>query len=131
MTVTRVDYRHLTIDQKQKYVNALLKYKKEGNPNTGRNYDTLVNWHLQMMQLPMNQMRAHMSPMFLPWHREFLRLLELDLQEVSGDPTLAIPYWDWSDPNAGRQKRKFVERRLYGRQWQSQRSKSHDRSICR
>lgn len=101
MTVKRMNYRDLSAAQRQTLVNAFLKMKKDGNPATGRNYDTYVNWHLQMMQLPMSQMRAHMSPMFLPWHREFVRLLEMDLQAVSGDATLAIPYWDWADPTAG------------------------------
>ena len=101
MAVTRADYRSLSQAQRGTYIGALLKLKKDGNPATGRNYDTYVDWHLQMMQLPMSQMRAHMGPMFLPWHREFLRLLELDLQALSDDPTLAIPYWNWSDPAAG------------------------------
>ncbi len=101
MAVKRVNYRNLSQPLRKTYVDALLKLKKDGNPATGRNYDTYVNWHLQMMQMPMSQMRAHMSPMFLPWHREYLRLLELDLQAVSGDSTLAIPYWDWADPSAG------------------------------
>jgi tyrosinase len=101
MTVRRVNYRSLSQAQRKTFVDALLKLKKDGNPSTGRNYNTFVNWHLQMMQLPMSQMRAHMSPMFLPWHREFVRLLELDLQAVSGDVTLAVPYWDWADPKAG------------------------------
>lgn len=101
MAVTRANYQSLSQAQRDAYVGALLKLKKEGNPGTGRNYDTYVDWHLQMMQLPMSQMRAHMSPMFLAWHREYLRLLELDLQAVSGDSTLAIPYWDWANPAAG------------------------------
>jgi tyrosinase len=101
MAVNRVNYRSLSQIQRKTFVDALLKLKTDGNPSTGRNYDTYVNWHMQMMQLPMSQMRAHMSPMFLPWHREFVRLLELDLQAVSGDLTLAIPYWDWADPAAG------------------------------
>jgi tyrosinase len=101
MGITRVNYQNLSQAQRQTFIGALLKFKKDGNPATLRNYDTYVNWHLQMMQLPMSQMRAHMSPMFLPWHREYLRLWELDLQAVSGDPTLAIPYWNWADPAAG------------------------------
>jgi tyrosinase len=36
----------------------------------------------------------HGNPTFLPWHRELLRRLELDLQRH--DPTVTIPYWDWS-----------------------------------
>ena len=33
---------------------------------------------------------------FLPWHREFLRQFELDLQDVSANPSLTLPYWDWT-----------------------------------
>lgn len=49
---------------------------------------------------------AHRGPAFLPWHREYLRRFELDLQRVSGNPNLGIPYWDWAadaaDPDASR-----------------------------
>ena len=49
---------------------------------------------------------AHRGPGFLPWHREYLRRFELDLQRVSGNPNLGIPYWDWAadavDPDASR-----------------------------
>ena len=38
---------------------------------------------------------AHRGPIFLPWHREYLRRFELELRgEVS---TVSIPYWDWTD----------------------------------
>lgn len=36
----------------------------------------------------------HWSPAFLPWHRDFLRQLELALQ--SFDSTISLPYWDWT-----------------------------------
>ena len=39
---------------------------------------------------------AHRGPAFGPWHREFLFQLEFDLQQVSGDPHLTLPYWDWT-----------------------------------
>jgi hypothetical protein len=39
---------------------------------------------------------AHRGPAFGPWHREFLRQFELDLRQVSGNPDISIPYWDWT-----------------------------------
>ena len=38
---------------------------------------------------------AHRGPAFAPWHREFLRQFELELQQVSGNPKITVPYWDW------------------------------------
>lgn len=35
---------------------------------------------------------------FLPWHRKLLYELEKYLQQV--DPSVTIPYWDWTDPKA-------------------------------
>ncbi|MDJ0797198.1 MAG: tyrosinase family protein [Calothrix sp. MO_167.B12] len=37
-------------------------------------------------------------PAFLPWHRQLLDDLENALQKV--DPSVTIPYWDWTDPKA-------------------------------
>src|SRR5207244_8723127 len=42
---------------------------------------------------PMGHM-IHGNPTFLPWHRELLRRLELDLQAI--DSSVTIPYWDWT-----------------------------------
>lgn len=39
---------------------------------------------------------AHRGAAFAPWHREFLRQLEFDLREASGNDQLCIPYWDWT-----------------------------------
>ncbi|MBK8460614.1 MAG: tyrosinase family protein [Micropruina sp.] len=39
---------------------------------------------------------AHRGPAFGPWHREFLHQFEFDLQQVSGNPHLTLPYWDWT-----------------------------------
>jgi tyrosinase len=36
------------------------------------------------------------GPFFLPWHRAYLSYLELHLKQNSNDPTVTIPYWDWS-----------------------------------
>ena len=36
----------------------------------------------------------HWGPAFLPWHRDFLRKLELEIQKIHSD--LTLPYWDWT-----------------------------------
>lgn len=36
----------------------------------------------------------HWGSAFLPWHRDFLRKLELALQEF--DASISLPYWDWT-----------------------------------
>ena len=41
---------------------------------------------------------GHMGASFLPWHREFLHQFENMLQVV--DPTVTIPYWDYTDRSA-------------------------------
>ena len=41
-------------------------------------------------------MLTHYGPLFLPWHRWMLILLEKHLQRVPGDPNFGLPYWDWS-----------------------------------
>lgn len=57
-------------------------------------YDDYVWIHLQV------QGGAHQGPAFTPWHREFLKQFERDLQDVSGDPNMTLPYWDWTTAQA-------------------------------
>jgi tyrosinase len=44
---------------------------------------------------------AHGNPLFLPWHRVFVRFLELDLQHADrqrgNDGKIAVPYWNWDN----------------------------------
>jgi tyrosinase len=52
------------------------------------------NWSITSdMRMPM---WAHRCPAFLPWHRELLHQFERDLQQVSGNAQLGLPYWNWS-----------------------------------
>jgi tyrosinase len=60
-------------------------------------WDLFCWWHITAMSWPATVgNRAHRGPIFLPWHRLYLRRLEEALQAVSGDDDLALPYWDWS-----------------------------------
>lgn len=63
-------------------------------------YDLFTVWHhLAMGRLtPPTQgdrNAAHSGPAFLPWHRFMMILLELQLQRVTNDDTLGLPYWNW------------------------------------
>src|SRR5580698_5847752 len=39
----------------------------------------------------------HGSYFFFSWHRMYLYFFERILRAASGDPNLALPYWNWSD----------------------------------
>ena len=84
----------LSLQEKQNFVNALLALKTNGT------YDQYVQMHVDAMarSTPQGGNAAHRGPAFLPWHREYLRRFELELQNI--DPTVTIPYWDWTVDNS-------------------------------
>ncbi len=73
----------LSADEKSRFINAVLQLKSNGV------YDRYVRQHRDLFNAGI-----HHSAIFLPWHREFLRRLELDLQAI--DPSVNLPYWDWT-----------------------------------
>ena len=73
----------LTANEKSRFVNAVLQLKANGV------YDRYVQQHRDLFNAGI-----HHSALFLPWHREFLRRLESDLQAI--DPSVNLPYWDWT-----------------------------------
>lgn len=84
--------------EKSAYVNALLALKADtaslrpAAANTAgalNRYDVYVWIHMLV------GMGAHGGAAFAPWHREFLRQFELELQAVTGNTAMTIPYWDF------------------------------------
>jgi len=106
----RKNIKNLDIDEKTKFVNAILTLKTrpsllhQEDPTKNR-YDDYVEIHMNaMMAGSQDDPRdnpdwepgwAHNGPAFFPWHRVLLIQFEKDLQAV--DPNVAIPYWDWTD----------------------------------
>jgi hypothetical protein len=90
----------LTTAEKTAFVNAVLALKNSVPSQMGltNRYDDYVQTHMNAMSATPGW--GHQLPAFLPWHRELLRHFELDLRAI--DPTVTIPYWDWTvdqDPN--------------------------------
>lgn len=89
MTV-RKNQAALSADEKRRFVAAVLELKRNGR------YDEFVRTHnaFIMSDTDDGERTGHRSPSFLPWHRRFLLDFERALQAV--DPSVALPYWDWS-----------------------------------
>ncbi|MFD7437198.1 tyrosinase family protein [Streptomyces sp. NPDC059861] len=90
MAYTRKDVSTLTASEKRRFVDALLGLKRRGE------YDEFVRMHIEyyVSDGERGLRSAHMAPSFLPWHRQFLLELERALQRL--DPSVTVPYWDWT-----------------------------------
>ncbi|HSS77194.1 MAG TPA: tyrosinase family protein [Thermoanaerobaculia bacterium] len=51
---------------------------------------------------------------FLTWHRMFLFYFEKTLQAAAGDPSLHLPYWDYTDPTQLQLPAQFAQPTLPG-----------------
>ena len=102
----------LTTAEKSDFVAALkdLKAKQIAAPDGSQisAYDQFVAIHLgvtrklkngQLMSFGAHN-GAHQNAAFLPWHREYLRRIELELQDLSNNADMTIPYWDWPNREA-------------------------------
>ncbi|MFI6687274.1 tyrosinase family protein [Streptomyces sp. NPDC050485] len=91
---TRKNQSTLTSAERKAFVNAVLELKKRGG------YDELVRTHIDFYVSDGDGgLRvAHMTPSFLPWHRQFLLQFERSLQQIN--PRVTVPYWDWTRDNS-------------------------------
>jgi tyrosinase len=91
----------LSDPEKLKFVSAVLALKAEKKPgNTLNTYDQYVQWHKDTVDDATGRNDAHKGPAIFAWHRVFLLEFEKDLQRISGDPNLGLPYWDWRIDNS-------------------------------
>ena len=99
---TRKNVKRLTTDEKRRFVNAIQALKTQDSvihPGAQSRYDDFVETHLNAMwDFTTHAFRplswGHGDSVFFPWHRELLYQFEQLLQSV--DPTVTIPYWDWT-----------------------------------
>lgn len=84
----RKDANTLNSVERAEFVNAVKILKSTGI------YDQFVRRHANAIMTAI-----HRSPAFLPWHRRFIWDFEKELQRVSQNPDLGLPYWNW--PSGG------------------------------
>jgi tyrosinase len=82
----RPEIRELTQKQLKDLFDAMKKLRNSQDKKN--NWDSLVKIHIDAKNT------AHGVPLFLPWHRYFLRLFEKMLQQIN--PSIMLPYWNWS-----------------------------------
>ncbi|VDP12492.1 unnamed protein product [Soboliphyme baturini] len=83
---TRKEYRMLTDEERNRFHNAIIRFKNHYVGGRSR-YDIFLTFHMAH-----RSPAAHFGASFLPWHREYLKEIELALRTY--DPTIGIPYWD-------------------------------------
>ena len=98
----RKSYKGLSPTEKRNFIEAVRKLQKTKiNGSSFTVYDKYVNWHVSAMSKMVGnntyQNLAHGGPIFLPWHREYLKRFERDLQNAINDPKLFLPYWNWAE----------------------------------
>lgn len=101
-----IRYNILTNDAaRADFIEGVHRLKRQPWRNGLSHYDFFVDWHFRAMMeatpfppVPAGSSRnaAHNGPVFLPWHRYMLWVLEFALQRALGKPEFRLPYWDFT-----------------------------------
>ncbi|CAL5408754.1 unnamed protein product [Camellia sinensis] len=82
---------------------ALMKALPEDDP---RSFKQQANVHCaycdgayHQVVFPELDLQVHNSWLFFPFHRYYLHFFERILGSLIGDPSFAIPFWNWDSPN--------------------------------
>ena len=82
---------------------AALRSTYREDPRSWYNQGLVHCWYCSGALDSLNGMEIHGGWWFLGWHRAYLYFHERILGDLIGDPTFALPYWDWDsctdDPN--------------------------------
>ncbi|KAL3925871.1 MAG: hypothetical protein SGILL_000120 [Bacillariaceae sp.] len=101
-TRERWPWRLLSCSEQDTYLDALEALKQSGV------YDDFVRTHIWMAD------DSHGVDEFLPWHRWYIYQFENAIREVSQDPCITLPYWDW-EQDAGDESDSLVfDRATFG-----------------
>ncbi|KAI8055761.1 hypothetical protein BDF22DRAFT_671988 [Syncephalis plumigaleata] len=101
----RREIRKLSPTELDRFFNAVLELKRRRDGDLSI-YDRFVQVHLDNTDV------AHGVPSFLPWHRKFIRDFELALQRI--DPSVSLPYWDWSLDSQAPEQSPIFSDHMYG-----------------
>ncbi|MGH9801342.1 MAG: tyrosinase family protein, partial [Blastocatellia bacterium] len=83
----RKNIAYMTPDELQRFRNAIVRMRKYDNfLQDERSFNYWARIHASNCQ--------HGWEEFMTWHRAYLYFFELQMQDV--DPTVALPYWDWT-----------------------------------
>lgn len=87
----------LTGPERRAFVDAVKQLQRTYRPGAKMSvYDEYVRVHVDAMHCGM----IHHGPVFFPWHRQYVRNFELELQALN--PEVALPYWDFVVDRSGK-----------------------------
>jgi polyphenol oxidase len=76
-----------------------MQQRSERDPHDPKGWRANIDAHRAVCAAVANDddAQVHGCWWFLPWHRAFLAVTEWKLRAISGDLSLALPYWNWSN----------------------------------